>query len=966
MTNWVKVTPHSQRLTVYAVAAVFIILCVLLIIPSWREDSVNSLRERRTVYNDIDEDIGDVRSSLLEMRLATRGFLISKNSIFRQEYDQAHERLQAASTSLRAHIALQTDGVLAADTANLEEQILEWRQQHLEYQLAMVENGDLTAAQSDFAQDTTRQKYDDIRTTIAEMRSRVHLHESEIRDVISRFSNQVIFINSSLVFLALVAVVLVSVGFYRQIRLNTALISAETAAHALSETLAARLSELQALNSRLESGQRVVNMLPRLQQAEDPLSLLAHSIRSEYNIPAVFFWMNESLENCIPLTCVASVDDALSSLPLPAYQELSGSEFVLTNWGGLQLEYRSLEVSGNVLGCMAVAVVQEQIHESIERQQVALIIENIALFRQLKSDDELLSTVFESAPLGFVLLGLHGEALIANSRAAILLPGVARGADMQTICAAGMYYALGGKPFPHTELPLIHALNNYSSKQIELIHEIAGVRIPVRHEVISVAQTGYLLVMEDMRPFHELERLKTDFVSMISHELRTPLAAIVAATDMLQSNKTHHRGDTEATIEIIRQQGSRLDVLIKDILNLSRLESDGVTLDREPIDAIVLVNKVINRDQIWKSRCTVTVIASHALYVDVGRIEQVLANILQNAVKYALQSPIEIQIGPLNPATGNLLLAVRDFGIPLATSAYARVFDRFYQAHHHASSGGVGLGLAICKYFVEAHGGSIWMHAAPQNDGSVVSLELPIAASGTMATHVHIPSFHALIIEDDVLLPRMMSDAFADIHGTCEVVTSVHDALERAERRHFDVILVDLRLPDLSGLDFVRSVRDWLATPIIMMTASGNEHDLHDALRLGVDDYVVKPFSPTEIDLRVQNVMLRKRAIVTPSPQLRVGNVVAFMQAKTIEVDEEKVDITPIEFRLYALFAKHLGQVISHERILTEVWGDRYDQATQYVWVHVSHLRRKLIAAGAIGLRIETVRGVGYRLVVLV
>ena len=203
MTHWVKVTPHSQRLTVVAVAAVFIILCVLLIIPSWRENSVNSLREQRTVYNDIDEDVGDVTSSLLEMRLATRGFLISKNSIFRQEYDQAHERLQAASTSLQAHTALQTDGMLAADAANLEQQILEWRQQHLEYQLAMVENGDLTAAQSDFAQGTTRQKYDEIRTTVAGLRSRVHVHELEIRDEISRFSNQVIFINSSLVFLAL-------------------------------------------------------------------------------------------------------------------------------------------------------------------------------------------------------------------------------------------------------------------------------------------------------------------------------------------------------------------------------------------------------------------------------------------------------------------------------------------------------------------------------------------------------------------------------------------------------------------------------------------------------------------------------------------------------------------------------------------------------------------------------------------
>ena len=181
MQHRIKVTPQSQRLTVVAFVVVFIILCVLLIIPGWREGSVNAMREQRAIYHGIDEDIGDMTSSLLEMRVATRGFLISKNIVFRQEYDQAHERLLEASSSLRANIALQSDGTLVIAALNLDAQIQDWRQQHLEYQLAMVENDDLAAAQSDFAQDATRLKYDAIRTKITELRSRAQAHEIEIR-----------------------------------------------------------------------------------------------------------------------------------------------------------------------------------------------------------------------------------------------------------------------------------------------------------------------------------------------------------------------------------------------------------------------------------------------------------------------------------------------------------------------------------------------------------------------------------------------------------------------------------------------------------------------------------------------------------------------------------------------------------------------------------------------------------------
>jgi two-component system KDP operon response regulator KdpE len=249
------------------------------------------------------------------------------------------------------------------------------------------------------------------------------------------------------------------------------------------------------------------------------------------------------------------------------------------------------------------------------------------------------------------------------------------------------------------------------------------------------------------------------------------------------------------------------------------------------------------------------------------------------------------------------------------------------------------------------------MDATPLRDGSVVTITVPTAQSGMHTSKSgQTASFHALVVEDDDVLPRFIRHALLEVHGTTDSVATAREAFERIERTHYDVVLVDLRLPDLSGLEFVRDIRTWTAIPVIMMTASGHEHDLLDALRAGVDDYVVKPFSTVEIGLRVQNVLRRKRVHELPLAQIQVGNVVAMLQSKRLEVAGVQVDVTPIEFRMFVLFARHLGQVLSHERILAEVWGDRYDQATQYVWVHISHVRKKLLAAGATGVAIETVR----------
>ena len=144
--------PRSQRLTIAAVVTIYIILFVLLIIPTWREASISAMRERRTVYNEITHDIDDITSALLEMRAAARGYLITQDTIFRQDYAQAYERLVTATSALQRNTNMQSDGKLEVARVELEALIRDWRQQHPEYQMSLVESGLVADAQRDFAQ----------------------------------------------------------------------------------------------------------------------------------------------------------------------------------------------------------------------------------------------------------------------------------------------------------------------------------------------------------------------------------------------------------------------------------------------------------------------------------------------------------------------------------------------------------------------------------------------------------------------------------------------------------------------------------------------------------------------------------------------------------------------------------------------------------------------------------------------
>ena len=220
-----------------------------------------------------------------------------------------------------------------------------------------------------------------------------------------------------------------------------------------------------------------------------------------------------------------------------------------------------------------------------------------------------------------------------------------------------------------------------------------------------------------------------------------------------------------------------------------------------------------------------------------------------------------------------------------------------------------------------------------------------------------------LIIEDEVDFGEIVALNLARA-GFATIVTKNGEAgLEAARLRHPDLILLDLMLPDMQGTEVVRRLKADTATrliPIIMATARGEEVDRIVGFELGVDDYVVKPFSMREMVLRV-NAVLRRGGGVLPSgeePSCTVGPLFIDGPAHRVFLDGREIELTALEFRLLVALVMNRGRVLTREVLLERVWGIQADIETRTVDTMTKRLRDKL---GSMGRHVETVRGVGYR-----
>jgi two-component system KDP operon response regulator KdpE len=216
-----------------------------------------------------------------------------------------------------------------------------------------------------------------------------------------------------------------------------------------------------------------------------------------------------------------------------------------------------------------------------------------------------------------------------------------------------------------------------------------------------------------------------------------------------------------------------------------------------------------------------------------------------------------------------------------------------------------------------------------------------------------------LVVDDERQILRALKVILREAGYDVIEAATVEEALDRAAVRPPDAAIIDLMLPDGSGVDLCRQLREWSAMPIIVLSAVGEEDAKVQALEAGADDYVTKPFGPRELVARL-GAVLRRAGDAPGEPALEVDGLLVDLNARIVRRDGEEIHLTPIEFDLLRALVRHRGRLMTHRALLVEVWGPQYGNDTQVLRAHIANLRRKIEPPGE-RRYIRTDAGIGYR-----
>jgi DNA-binding response OmpR family regulator len=219
-----------------------------------------------------------------------------------------------------------------------------------------------------------------------------------------------------------------------------------------------------------------------------------------------------------------------------------------------------------------------------------------------------------------------------------------------------------------------------------------------------------------------------------------------------------------------------------------------------------------------------------------------------------------------------------------------------------------------------------------------------------------------VLIEDDVEIRRLVADALAAVGHDVESAGLAMEGLELTVKTSPDLVLMDLGLPDVDGSDLLRMIRAVSDVPLVVITARGEDHTVVRTLDSGADDYLVKPFSVSQLEARVRAVLRRGGAEAAPET-MQVGGLSLDVAARVANLDEATLDLSPKEFDILRVLMERRGQVVSKRELMAEVWREPYGGVDRTIDVHLSWLRKKLGESAQRPRYLHTVHGVGVKLV---
>jgi PAS domain S-box-containing protein len=378
--------------------------------------------------------------------------------------------------------------------------------------------------------------------------------------------------------------------------------------------------------------------------------------------------------------------------------------------------------------------------------------------------------------------------------------------------------------------------------------------------------SGFVAIAQDITERRAVDRMKNEFISVVSHELRTPLTSIRGSLGLLAAGMLGNVTDkAQRMLQIAISNTDRLVRLINDILDIERLESGKIALDRQAVDAEHLLQQAVEtmRGMSDKNNVHVELLpVSGQIFGDPDRILQTLTNLISNAIKF---SPVggSVVVSATSDRT-HMQFSVEDHGRGIPEDKIGAIFERFQQvdASDSREKGGTGLGLAICRTIVQQHGGRIWVKST-LGKGSTFNFTIPLTEPAKKPEVLASTPTRVLVCDDDPWLLNIVSKLLTENGYVPLIASSVPEMLRMAKEDAPDVVLLDLVMPGVSGWDGFRELRADETTreiPVIILSGLAESDD--HLMPSDVSGWIQKPFDANQLCAAIGAVAKRHRKLV--------------------------------------------------------------------------------------------------------
>ena len=608
--------------------------------------------------------------------------------------------------------------------------------------------------------------------------------------------------------------------------------------------------------------------------------------------------------------------------------------------------------------------------------QAAAAIANARAHRGEQRARRDLETLIETSPVGVFVFDAATGGMVSSNREARRIVESLRtpGRPLEELLGTIACRRADGRELSLAEFPLAQHLANAETVRAEevvlSVPDGRRVRTLMNATPTHAGEPGagsMVVTLQDLAPLDEVERLRTEFLGLVSHELRTPLAAIKGAgVTLLEERARHDPAEMREFFRVIVEQADRMRDLVADLLDTGRIDSGTLSVSPGPAAVADLVEGARSAFLNGENRQAVVVDLDTGLppvMADRQRVVQVLNNLLENAARHAPASSV-IRVAAAREGE-HVAISVADDGEGVAPGLLPHLFRKNVGGAGGTAS--LGLGLAICKGLVEAHGGRIRAASDGPGEGTTITFTIPAAAEpgatrgaaagkGSGAEAEERPRI--LVVDDDPRMLRFVRDTLSEA-GYAPLVTGVPDDLAgliRAERPV--LVLLDLLLPGRDGIELLQEVPELSDLPVIFISGYGRDETIARAFELGADDYIVKPFSPTELVARIRAVLRRHREPET----FVLGDLAIEYERRAVTVGGAEVALTVTEYELLRLLSVNAGRVVHFDTILRRIWDGRDGADANLVRIFVRTLRAKLGDDAENPTWIFNQRGVGYRM----